>query len=118
MQQQTSSGDIGSQIDDTTSALSGGLTSVPLDAAASLVSKWHSTLKGTGNAHLESIADDLAHLGKHLTAGGFDPKELGTLLSGLGTKVTTVAGTQSGMVATSLTKLSAALSSAGSQLSA
>jgi len=118
MQTQSSSGGIESQIDDTTSALSGGLTAVPLSAASSLISKWESTLKGSGNAGLESISEELGHLGTHLSGGSLDAKKVGEHLTSLSSKVSTVAGTQSGMVSSSLSKLSSALSSAGSQLSA
>lgn len=114
MQQDPSN--ITGQIDDTTSALKGGLTSIPLDVAAGVISKWQSTLQGSGSPALESIATDLGMLSDHLSGGTADGASIGQLLSGLGDKVSAAASTQSGVVMSSLTQLGSALSSAGSQL--
>lgn len=113
---QQDSSNITDQLDDTTSALKSGLTSIPLDVAAGVVSKWQSTLGSSGNPALESIASDLGLLGKQLSGGSLNAQTVGQLLTGLSDKVAAAASTQSGVVMSGLTQLSSALSSAGSQL--
>lgn len=109
-------GDITEKIDKTTGALNGGLTSLPLNMATDVITRWQGALGGSDNLEIQSIAGDLGQLKEQLSGGDLNAGTVGQLLSGLGEKVSMVAASQSGMVSTSLTQLGMALSSAGSQL--
>jgi hypothetical protein len=97
-------------------ALKGGLTSVPIETAVSLVGSIQRDLAATGSPALESIASDLGELGNELGMGTVDGARVGAVLRRLGPKVTTAAATQTGAVASTLRSLGSQLRSAGQQL--
>lgn len=97
-------------------ALRGGLTSVPVGTAVTLINAIGRDLQASGNPALGSIAGDLEQLSAALGASEVDGARVGTLLSRVGRKVTAASGTQSGAVRSTLASLGGQLSGAGRQL--
>lgn len=95
-------------IDSTIAALQGGLTSVPPEAAVSVIESWQQQLQGT------EIAETLGQLKLALTSGGGG--NVASILADLGSQTTAAAGSANGEPASKLQKLGQLLSQAGDSI--
>ena len=109
------SGDIQSEIQEQADNLDKGLTAMPLDAAKSSITRWHSSLKSLNSPAVQPVVDGLGQLSSALS-GTPDGAKISGILSDLSSSVKTVAGAQSGGLATALNALSSALSKGASSL--
>lgn len=96
-------------LDSTISALQGGLTSLPPEAAVSNIESWQQQLQGT------EIATTLEQLKTALTSGGATGQSVGQLLTQLGTQ-TASSASNGGDAASKLQQLAQMLTQAGSSL--
>ena len=96
-------------LDSTIAALQSGLTSVPPEAAVSVIESWQSQLEGT------EIAETLGEL-KTALSGGSGSTSIGEILSDLGAQTAAAASTTSGEPMSKLQQLGQLLSQAGSSL--
>lgn len=99
-------------------ALRGGLTSVPVATASSLVGRIETRLRATGRGALIAVASDLRALRRELDMPEVNGRRVGVILRRVGPKVTRVAATQGGAVRTTLRELGAQLSASGRELAA
>ncbi|HEY9845208.1 MAG TPA: hypothetical protein V6D03_03335 [Candidatus Caenarcaniphilales bacterium] len=97
-------------LDSTISALQGGLTSVPPEAAISNIESWQQQLQGT------EIASALEQLKTALTSGNASGQSVGQLLAQLGKQTADSASGASGDAANKLQQLGQILTQAGSSL--
>ena len=105
------------QVDAVVSAAQSGLTKLPGTAAISAIDPLREKLHNSGNPSLESIADDLDELRDKRSDTPINGREVGAVLSRVGPKVTTVAGTpEAGAAKARLTELGSLLTRAGRQL--
>ena len=111
-------GSLVARVDSVNTAAKSGLTSVPPAVAVGLIRGIETSLRGTRNGQLRSIAADLAALRVQLNRSTVNGRSVGTILARVGPKVTRVARTQSGPVATTLTELGEQLTTAGRSLRA
>lgn len=95
-------------LDSTIAALQGGLTSVPPEAAVSVIESWQQQLQGT------EIAETLGQLKLALTGGGGGT--VASILSDLGSQTAAAAGSASGEPASKLQQLGQLLSQAGDSI--
>ena len=105
-----------SELDDTISALSGGITSLSPTTAISNIEGWESKLQATGKPALTGIAADLNALRAELSSGRLDGAAIGQLLSSLGKSTTDVADEADESNKGKLTTLGSLLTKAGSAL--
>ncbi len=98
-------------VDETISALKGGLTAIPLDAAIANIEDWQAQLGGSSDAAVQDISSQLGELKTALQADTIDGTEVGGLLVRLGKGTTAAAGGDSG-----LTELGSVLTQAGNGL--
>jgi len=98
-------------LDSTISALQGGLTSLPPEAAVSNIESWQQQLQGT------ELATALEQLKGALTSGSADGQSIGQLLAQLGAQTSSSASDASGDAASKLQQLGQLLTQAGSSLS-
>lgn len=103
-------------LDQTVTALEGGLTSLSPSAATSNIDSWIDTLDG--NESLGTIADGLRDLKDALTASPLDGARIGTLLTQLGSQTSDAASTADAASSAQVGRLGALLSKAGQSLSA
>lgn len=97
-------------LDSTIAALQSGITSLPPEAAVSVIESWQSQLQGT------EVAEMLGQLKMALTGGGAGGSSVGQILSELGSQTTASAETTSGDAMSKLQQLGQLLSKAGSSL--
>lgn len=97
-------------LDSTISALQGGLTALPAEAAVSNIESWQQQLQGT------EAAKTLEQLKTALTSGSASGQSIGQLLTQLGTQTSSSASDASGDAATKLKQLGEMLTQAGSSL--
>ena len=102
------------QLDAIISAAEGGLTSLSGAAAIAAIDPIREKLHNSGQPNLESIADDLDQLKDKLDDDKINGREVGTILSRVGPKVST-AGSGAG-APPQLAKLGTLLTGAGSKL--
>lgn len=105
------------QLDSVNTAARAGLTNLSPSVAASLVGGIRGKLAASRNPALQSIATDLAALQRELGMSTVDGARVGAILRRVGPKVTRVAATQSGAVASTLREIGSELTSSGRQLS-
>ena len=106
------------QVDAIISAAESGLTNLSGSAAIAAIDPIREKLHNSGNAGLESIADDLDQLKDKLDDNPINGREVGTILSRIGPKVTTASSTpEAGAASQRLSRLGTLLTQAGRQLS-
>jgi hypothetical protein len=108
------SGQLVGDVDGVINALQGGLTAVPLEAAAGLVGRIQSALQGIGTPGVRDVAQSLGALQQALTTGQLDGA--GPLLARLSAQVMDVAGEVPGVIGDRLRTLSGLLTNASEQL--
>ena len=79
-------------VEGTVSALEGGVTSLPLDAALANIQGWQSTLSGSDDPAVQALSGQLGELATALQADSLDPAEISRLMTSLGEGTTAVAG--------------------------
>ena len=82
---------ISQKLDDLRSALAGGVASVELSAAKSLIASFKGQLEGSSEPALTRVAADLGGLHEALSASPLDPATIGQHLSKVGSSVSEVA---------------------------
>ena len=75
----------------TISALKGGLTSIPTDAAVANIKSWQTQLQGSDDPLVQGIATNLGKLSDALQADTVDSANVGSLLSSIGTDTVSAA---------------------------
>ena len=85
--------------------------------AGTILKRIQSQLAGSSNPALKSIASDLSALQTELGASTVNGSRVGAILTRLGPKVSRVARSQSGMLASTLRQIGSELTSSGRQLS-
>lgn len=103
------------QLDAIVSAAEGGLTSLSGSAAIAAIDPIREKLHNSGQPTLEGIADDLDELKDKLDDTPINGREVGTILSRVGPKVTTAAALPGAPA--QLTRLGTLLTSSGRTLS-
>ena len=83
-------------IDETISALDGGVNTLAMDAALNQIEGWPLRLEASGVPELQPIADDLARLDDNLTSNDVDAGAVGGILADLGEQVRGAASTDVG----------------------
>lgn len=106
----SSSTDQAADLDSTISALQGGLTSLPPEAAVSNIESWQQQLQGTETASI------LEQLKTALTSGSASGQSVGQLLTQLGTQTSSSASDASDDAANKLHQLGQLLTQAGGSL--
>lgn len=104
------------ELDDTISALSGGITALNPATAVSHIEGWMSQLQATGQPHLTRIAFDLGALRTLLTNGSLNGPAIGQLLTQLGQQTNAAAAGAEAGSQDRLRSLGALLVKAGSVL--
>jgi hypothetical protein len=117
MGQGAAGGSLVARVDSVNAAAKSGLTSVPATVAVGLVRGIETQLRASRNASLRSIATDLRALRTELGRSTVNGRQVGAILRRVGPKVTRVASTQSGALATTLRELGGELTTAGRSLS-
>ncbi len=79
-------------VEGTVSALEGGVTSLPLDAALTNIQGWQSTLSGSDDPAVQTLSSQLGELATALQADSIDAAEISRLMTNLGEGTTAVAG--------------------------
>lgn len=102
-------------LDQTISALEGGLTGLSPAAATANIDGWIETLSGTES--LAGIADGLHSLKAALTASPLDGARIGSLLVHLGAQTRSAAATADPAASVGVARLGALLENAGTALS-
>ena len=103
-------------LDQTVTALEGGLTSLSPGAATSNIDAWIETLGG--NESLGVVSDGLRDLRDALTSTPLDGARIGALLTELGAQTHNAASVGDPASAAQVSRLGALLSKAGQMLSA
>lgn len=78
-------------VEGTVSALEGGVTSLPLDAALANIEGWQTTLAGSDDPAVQALSAQLGELATALQAESIDPAEVSRLMTSLGEGTTAVA---------------------------
>jgi hypothetical protein len=105
------------QVDAIISAAEGGLTKLSGSAAIAAIDPIREKLHNSGQPTLEGIADDLDDLRDKLDDNPINGREVGTILSRIGPKVTTASREPAaGAAADRLGRLGTLLTTAGRQL--
>ena len=81
-------------IDETVSALDGGVRNLAMNVALNQIEGWRLRLEATGVPELQPIADGLVRLQNHLASGEVDAGAVGGPLADLGEGVRGVASTE------------------------
>ena len=106
------------QVDAIISAAEAGLTSLSGSAAIAAIDPIREKLHNSGNPGLESIADDLDELRDKLDDNPINGRDVGTILSRVGPKVTKASTEpEAGAAARRLSRLGSLLTQAGRKLS-
>lgn len=79
-------------VEETISALEGGVTNLPLDAALANIEGWQGTLEASDDATVQALGAQLGELATALQAETIDPQAVGDLLTSLGGGTLDVAG--------------------------
>ena len=79
-------------VEATLSALEGGVTSLPLDAALANIEGWQTTLDASDDPAVQAVGAQLGELATALQAEPIDATEVGTLLSTIGLETSQLAG--------------------------
>ena len=79
-------------VEETISALEGGVTNLPREAALANIEGWQTTLEGSDDPAVQVLGTQLGELATALQADTIDPTEVGTLLSSLGKGTSQLAG--------------------------
>ena len=104
-------------VEGTISALQGGLTSLPVDAAVANIKGWQAQLSGSDDPIVQGIANQLGELSTALQADTINSAEVANLLSGLGTDTVSASeGATDAQLKAQLIELGNLLLSAGSSL--
>ena len=104
-------------LDETISALDGGVKNLTMDAALNQIEGWRLRLEASGVPELQPIADGLARLHANLTSNDLDVGAVGGILADLGEQVRGVASTDVGRpVSGRLETLAGILSGEGRRL--
>lgn len=98
-------------VEGTISALEGGVTSLPLDAALANIESWQTTLEASDDPAVQALSAQLGELAAALQAESIDPAEVSRLMTSLGEGTAAVAGGDA-----QLESLGNMLSQAGSSL--
>lgn len=98
-------------VDGTVSALEGGVTSLPLEAALANIESWQTKLQGSDDPDVQALSAQLGELSAALQTQPIDPAEVGRLMTSLGEGTSSVAGGDS-----QLSSLGNLLKQAGSSL--
>ena len=106
-----------SKLDETLSALEGGVAQADPGAAVGLLESWEQTLRETDEQNLVSLASDLKQLREELQKPAIVNKRVGQLLAQIGEKTTEAASEAGSSEADKLRQLGERLSSAGQKLS-
>ena len=101
-------------LDQTVTALEGGLTSLTPSAAASNIDSWIETLGGTES--LGTIRDGLQDLKTALTSTPLDGARIGALLTQLGAQTSSAAQTADPSASAQVGRLGSLLTKAGQSL--
>ncbi|MBW4662963.1 MAG: hypothetical protein KME01_01975 [Chroococcus sp. CMT-3BRIN-NPC107] len=99
-------------LNSTISALKGGLTSLPAEAAVANIESWHSQLKDAA----PEVASTLAELKTALTSGSASGSSIGALLKKLGEQASGAGASAGGDAGSQLQELGKMLTSAGGSL--
>ncbi len=102
-----------SELDQTISALQGGLTSVPPATAVSVIDSFEKQVSSLGATQ---IATDLSQLKELLTSGSATGPAIGKVLSQLGEQTTSAASGADATVSSKLRQLGQLLADAGKSL--
>lgn len=102
------------ELDQTISALQGGLTSVPPATAVSVIDSFEQQVQGLGASE---IASNLSSLKQLLTSGNATSQDIGQVLTQLGSQTTSAASGADAAVASKLQQLGQLLAEAGKSLS-
>ena len=79
-------------VEGTISALEGGVTSLPLDAALANIQGWQTTLAGSDDPAAQGLSAQLGELAAALQTDPIDSAEVSRLMTSLGEGTTAVAG--------------------------
>lgn len=79
-------------VEETISALEGGITNIPLDAALANIEGWQTTLEASDDTAVQALGAQLGALATALQAESIDGQEVGDLLTSLGGGTLDVAG--------------------------
>ena len=109
-------GDLVADTEAAAAALEGGVANVPLTTAGPLLERIEAALVGTGDATLGEVGGDLGRLRAALTGGTATGPEIGGMLTDIGGKVTTYAGTAPAGARPLLERLGTALTAQGNGL--
>lgn len=104
------------RLDNTLSALKGGITGLALDKASKNISGWEKALKDAGKPELEPITKDLAKLRGMLESSDLDGEAIGKLLAKLGKATAKLAGDAPATSSKKLGNLAEMLQGAGKDL--
>lgn len=99
-------------LNSTISALKGGLTSIPAEAAVANIDSWQSQLKDAA----PEVASTLGELKTALTGGGASGSSVGELLKKLGTQASSAGASAGGDAGKQLQELGTMLTQAGGSL--
>lgn len=102
------------ELDQTISALQGGLTSVPPATAVSVIDSFEQQVQGLGASE---IASNLSSLKQLLTSGNATGAQIGQVLAQLGSQTTSAASGADASISSKLQQLGALLTEAGKSLS-
>lgn len=99
-------------LDNTLSALQGGLTSLPPEAAVANIESWQQQLKDAA----PEVASTLGELKSALTGGGASGSSVGQLLAKLGSQASSAGASAGGDAGKKLQQLGETLTKAGGSL--
>ena len=105
------------RLDNTLSALKGGITGLAMDQASKNISGWEKALKDAGKPELEPITKDLAKLRGMLEGSELDGGAIGKLLAKLGKATAKLAVDAPAASSKKLGSLAEMLQGAGKELS-
>ena len=105
------------RLDNTLSALKGGITALALDKAVKNISGWEKALKDADKPDLEPITKDLAKLRGMLTGSDLNGEAIGKLMTKLGKATTKLAGDAPQASSKKLSNLAELLQAASKDLS-
>lgn len=102
------------ELDQTISALQGGLTSVPPATAVSVIDSFEQQVQDLGASE---IASNLSSLKQLLTSGNATSQDIGQVLTQLGSQTTSAASGAEASISSKLQQLGHLLAEAGKSLS-
>jgi ABC-type transporter Mla subunit MlaD len=102
------------ELDQTISALQGGIASVPAETAVSVIDSFEKQVRDLG---ANNIADNLVQLKQLLTSGSATGQDVSQVLTQLGSQTASAASGADASLASKLQQLGKLLSDVGSSLS-